>query len=750
LLLYAVSIFFGALLLFLVQPMMAQFILPWFGGSSLVWTTSMLFFQSGLVLGYAYAHGSTQRLQPWTQWIVHVILISAAILFLPVRPAEDWKPLDGQWPTWRVLLLLAATVGVPYVALATTGPLIQRWQSLSHPKHSPYRLFALSNLGSLLALVGFPLIFENFLRLEQQSWLWSAGFTLYALVVLAAGFQYYRRMERTRDPDQASASGTPTMAAAGGQSPASTSAMMDRDDEPIAAPATINTTTEPSTILGTGPLTHALYRLTWFLLPLLASVQLLATTNFLTQEVGAHPFLWILPLALYLLTFIICFEWERLYFRPIYFAGLAASAIYACIVFEAGIRQTFVSQVLAYCSVLLCAAMICHGELARLKPQTRTLTEYYLWIAIGGAAGGVLVALVAPLCFNDYYEFHLSLLTIAGVAIARMVPEAIAAFQKQPKPFWKLASLWWSLTGAVVAASGVTSAAISLWQSNHASNVVAMYRNEYGVVTIKNDKESNSRILYNGKTMHGFQLDDLTLGNEPTSYYSPGSGLGLAVRYLQNGLDPTIEPQLGRDGRATRMAAIGLGTGTLAAWVGKQDHMRFFEIDPKVVVIANQHFRYLATCRGSVDLSLGDARIQLEREEINGEPQYDLLIADAFSSDSIPKHLLTNEALELYIKRIKPNGIIAIHVSNRFVDLAPLLQRQAEDLNIPAVYTLYSPDKKNTEEQYYDATSWVLLTNNQAFLDHPLVNFARRNWPEQASDVRWTDDYTPLIPLLRD
>lgn len=736
-LLYAVSIFLGAFLLFLVQPMFAQFILPWFGGSSLVWTTCMLFFQSGLVLGYAYAHQVTQRLGPVTQWLLHLILVSAAILFLPIRPDLAWKPVDGLWPSWRVLVLLTATIGLPYVVLSTTGPLLQRWQSLSHPHRSPYRLFALSNFGSLLALVGYPFLIDSRWTLAEQSWLWSVGFGAYAVAIGCCGYAFQRRV-----------------AGRGGQLPP---AVVEPEASLLRGSLGGETRPAPPASLSavrTGRWRYVL----WLLLPMLASIQLLATTNFLTQEVGSHPFLWVLPLALYLISFILCFESERLYVRPLFFVGLCIAGLAACLVFDRGLKSSFIQQVTAYASVLFFAAMVCHGELARLKPSPRYLTLYYLCLSVGGAAGGLIVAILAPAVFHDYYEFHLSLILVVLCTLPLLIGQALRQFYAQPRFLPGLVGSWFSITAGVVAVSGVAAALWGMASKNHNADVVGIYRNEYGVLKVHD--RSDKRTLSHGNTLHGFQVHDPAWHNRPTSYYSPGSGLGLVMHYLRQDWDAAdtsapAEPPAGGNlalasQRPLRLAAIGLGTGTVAAWGRNGDQIRFFEIDPNVVRVARRHFTYLHTSQADCEVVLGDARVQLEREQRAGGPAYDVLIADAFSSDSIPKHLLTTEALQLYLDRVTADGMVAIHVSNRFIELAPLLQRQAGDLGVTALHVTYNPQIERDEDTHQYASSWVLLTRNPLFVQHPRVQAATKPFPSQASQVRWTDDFAPLLPLLRE
>jgi hypothetical protein len=716
--LYCVSIFLGAFLLFLVQPMMAQFILPWFGGSSLVWTTCMLFFQSGLVLGYAYAHQVTQRFSPTTQWLLHVIVLSVAVLFLPIRPGLEWKPIDGLNPSWRVLVLLGVTIGVPYVVLSTTGPLIQRWQSLSHPQHSPYRLFALSNLGSLLALVAFPFAIESYWTLDQQSWYWSGGLLLYAVLVGVCGYRYQRLAVREVGANVVAKE----------------------------APSQGDVSQRARSLTGLGRWVTVL----WFLLPMLASVQLLATTNFLTQEVGSHPFLWILPLALYLISFIVCFESDRLYVRPLFFLTLCGSAIYACYVYDKGLHETFRAQVVAYSSVLFSAAMICHGELARLKPDPSRLTAFYLWISLGGAAGGMLVALIAPHVFRDYFEFHLSLILIVVLTLPLIVVDGLRHYFSRPRPAGKLVGDFLSLIAGIAALSGVAIKGIEMVRFSTHANVVGQYRNEYGVLKVQDNY--GKRTLSHGKTMHGYQLSDPEWEHRPTSYYNPESGLGIVMRFLQGELSGgpgSLGAPVEKAVPPLRIGVIGLGTGTAVTWGRQGDWVRFFEIDPKVVMVARSHFTYLSGAQAQNDIVLGDARIQLERENDLQEPPYDALIADAFSSDSIPKHLLTTEALKVFLQRIKPDGFLVIHVSNRFIELAPLLERQARDLGVPAIYLNFYQPEDEPEAFYQGSSSWVVFTRNEVFPVHPVVQSSQRNFPTQQTEVRWTDDFSPLLPLIR-
>ncbi len=367
---YAATIFVSAFLLFLVQPMVARFILPWFGGSSLVWTTCMLFFQVALVFGYAYSHLITQRLTPRQQWGLHTTLLALAILTLPIRPFDYWKPSDSSLPTLRILALLLMSVGLPFFLLATTGPLVQAWQARTHPNRSPFRLFALSNFASLAALLSYPFVFERYITLDSQSWAWSVIFVLFCILAILSGRQFYFVSKGTPNAER---------------------------------PRPENSPPPQSDKVGWVRMTA------WLLLPMLASIQLLATTNLMTQEIGSLPFLWIVPLSLYLISFVICFDHQRWYVRPVFFGLFFGGAIYSGFVLEAGILAPILAQLFGYTAVCFGASMCCHGELARLKPGTEHLTMFYLMIAIGGALGGLFVAVIAPLIFVGYYEFQFGL-----------------------------------------------------------------------------------------------------------------------------------------------------------------------------------------------------------------------------------------------------------------------------------------------------------------------------------------------------
>lgn len=673
----------------------------------------MLFFQVFLVAGYAYSHWISSRLGPRTQTLLHLGIVVSALLTLPIRPDSVWKPVDGNYPTLRILYLLAFNVGLPFFILSTTGPLIQKWQSQTHPARSPFRLFALSNFASLLALISYPFVAERFLTLDQQSWLWSGTFLAFAVSITVTGFLFQ-----------------------GNANPAETKHPQvdhDESDNPIAPVAASNL--HPS--VGDRPAWGLIFL--WMFLPMLASVQLLATTNFMTQEIGSHPFLWILPLALYLISFIICFDRERWYYRPIFFGGLFLSSIAACWVLSRGLSAGTTLQISAYAAVCFFCGMCCHGELAKIKPSAKYLTQFYLLISCGGALGGITVAIIAPLTLVNYYEFHISLILILLVCVAGFL---VPAMRKSAKPTNTSATrmgIRLSLFTTTLVVGFVIFSFGQYIQRDNQANILSIKRNEYGVLKVRDrlfENQANPRReLLNGPTQHGFQDVAGPDALLPSSYYVSTGGMGQAFVFLQNDHAATAEPGLS-------VAAIGLGTGTIAAWGRPQDKIRFYEINPAVEQAARQYFTFLEACQATWDISLGDARIQLEREAAADTKKYDLLVADAFSSDSIPIHLLTLEAMQLYKNRLNENGIIAIHTSNRYLRLENIVKRLADELQMDSVLVV------DNEEGRGSGSSWVLVTNNQGFLDKMENEGKVHDWPDPRYSAFWTDDFSSLIPVI--
>jgi len=685
---YAVTIFVSAFLVFQVQPIISKTILPWFGGSPAVWTTCMLFFQLLLFAGYAYAHLISMRLSPRWQAALHLGLLTGALLLLPIMPKETWKPASDGNPTWQIMLLLSVHVGLPYFLLASTGPLLQAWFSRSFAGRSPYRLYALSNVGSLLALVSYPFLIEPAMTVSWQATAWSLGFCLFSLL---------------------------------GGLIALSSRRMETQDELLPQSSPQCPANAPS-----APVSSRLTQASWVLLPTLASVMLLATTNHVCQDVAVVPFLWVAPLSLYLLSFIICFD-NPAWYVPRYFVLLTLGANLA-IAFEESHPGTIglVGQIALYFAALFGICMICHGELVRRKPPVRELTKFYLMSSAGGALGGIIVTLICPMVFSSFVEMPIGMgisMLVAVWVYIRNRPPAPAGESLSPK--WKglKTSLQLAILFGLLIAIGR--------QINQASaDSIAASRNFYGrlqVLAHKSDNlEEEGRSLVHGRIVHGYQFSDPARRRTPTLYYAADTGIGLVMRRF-------------RPERPRRVGLIGLGAGTLAAYGRQGDTYRFYEINPDVIDTAQRYFSFLSDCPAKIEIVLGDARLSLQRES----PQaYDILVVDAFSGDAIPTHLLTREVMPIYKKHLQPEGVLAFHISNRHLDLTPVVARLAEyaGLRWELVRIRESPS----------ASDWILLTNNEQFWnDEEVHNAIAKDHGRYTPVPLWTDEYSNLFQLLK-
>jgi hypothetical protein len=698
---FGLTIFAGAFLLFQVQPLIGKYILPWFGGSPSVWTTCMLFFQVALLAGYAYAHLLSTKVKLKWQSLVHLVLVALALCLLPIIPSDAWKPQNPSDPTFHIIALLACTIGLPYFALAATSPLLQHWFARTHPSRSPYRLYALSNAGSLLALATFPTLFEPYLTRRHQAWFWAAGLGLYALGMLACAWRMWNAPDKLAAP---------------------ISSLSSRRGGPTVAHGKLDASSSTR---------RWVY---WLLLPGCASVLLLATTNKMCQEVAVVPFLWVVPLGLYLLSFIICFESPRWYRRFPF--GVALVAVFAGVVW-ALFHWSDVSvpaQMGIYAAACFICCMVCHGEVYRLKPDPQHLTAFYLMLALGGALGGIFVGVVAPLIFNDYFELQWGL-ALCGLLFLVLVGQdwragRLACWRWKPRrmPNWGAAACTALAVAWVAMVAG-------FWVQAHQQGPITLTktRNFYGVLTIfeRTDPGSGSKFakLNHGRTTHGLQFRDPARAAWPTMYYPERSGVGLALQALPTG--------------PRRIGVVGLGVGTLATYARTDDYLRLYEINPEVVRLAESQFTYLTNCHARTDVVLGDARLSLEREP---PQQFDLLVLDAFSSDAIPVHLLTFEAFTNYQRHVKSDGIIAAHISNQSLDLEPVLAAVASRLGYDATLVDYRPPP----EKWWDCRSkWILLAHAQTALR--LNQECKDARPARADPDHvplWTDDFTSLFPIF--
>ncbi len=692
---YGITIFLGAFLVFQVQPIISRAILPWFGGSPSVWTTCMLFFQVMLVAGYGYTHFVSKKLSARNFVIVHFSLLAIALIFLPITPSETWKPTAGEGPTLRLLMLLLVTISLPYLVLSASSPVLQSWFHQQHKK-TPYRLFALSNLGSLLGLLTYPFLVEPALTVRYQSIFWSFSFALYAVCFAWCGSAFLKKPKLKKEEMKAKARGK-----------------KQQIEES-------QTTSEP---------TPPKEWIPWIILPACASLLLLAITNQISQNIAVVPFLWILPLSLYLISFIICFDRARWYKRSIWGALFLLSI--GTVLIARIIGMPMIMQVAAYSTFLFSACMLCHGELARIKPPPEKLTLYFLLISIGGALGGLCVSVIAPMLFNDFWELHLGILFTAIVLAFFLFSEK----RTQKGINSHLPTIGWFIA--------ILAMGIFLWHdfSNRTRSNIEQLRNFYGTLSVKEENvglETEKRILFHGDIVHGMQYTSSNRRNHPTTYYGLKSGLNYAIRRHPKRSVREADPV---NFTPMRIGVVGLGVGTAAIYGLPEDVMRFYEIDPDVKTVAEKHFTYLENSLAELEFDIGDARTLLE----NQAPQnLDVLIVDAFSGDAIPVHLITAEAFQLYLNHLNDKGVLAFHVSNKFLDLKPLLLGLTQQAK-RAIGRISS--EEDTTHGAFEA-EWILVANDPGFFDDKEVIKALRPFPKYEDYIVWTDDYSNLLKVL--
>jgi len=758
---FALTIFTGAFLLFQVQPLIGKYILPWFGGSPGVWTTCMLFFQMLLLGGYAYAHATSRYLKPRTQVVVHGVLLVAALISLPITPSDTWKPEGAGDPTWHILALLTVSLGLPYLVLSATGPLMQEWFRRTTPGVSPYRLYALSNVGSLLALVSYPFYFETNFTRQAQATFWAWGLAAYVLCCGYCAYKVWRTPAATLVRDHAAA-----------------------DDAPRPTLA---------------------QRVLWICLPACASILLLAVTNKMCQDVAVIPFLWVLPLALYLLSFIISFDSPRWYSRFYYTLALAGAMVAVCVALFQGTDMPIVHQVVIYSTTLFIGCMICHGELYQLKPHPSRLTFYYLMIAAGGAVGGLFVALVAPYIFNNFYEIHLSLaLTALLLVVISLWGRAALSAQRWQVLFlilvgaavygaiqgiggraewlrhqagkmgtwvangaaWMDRSPWFAWAAAVIVVAAIMAVrarrstatnwhrltcglmgigwvvlvvALGMQIREEARGALMSSRNFYGVQSVVDyadrDPEWRYYVLQHGRIAHGLQFAQPERASMITSYFGPNTGLGLALRQF-----PRQENQ--------RIGLLGLGVGTIAAYGKPGDYLRIYEINPHVKEVAERPFTYLALSKAKIDVIMGDGRLSMENEP----PQnFDFIIMDAFSSDAVPVHLLTKEAFQIYQSHLKPDGAILVNISNRYLDLRPVVENAARVFGFDSHHINNEPSTYEDEDGgwWLYGSTWMVLSKNKEFMSRSALSEVASPPLGTNTVPLWTDDYASMFRILQ-
>ena len=721
--LYAVTVFLSAALLFQVQLILARYILPWFGGTPAVWTTCMLFFQLLLVAGYAYAHKLAACAAPRRQSGIHALLLAASLAVLlaqawrwgrPLLAGTAWQPDGVGTPVARILAILSVAAGLPFFVLAATSPLVQAWAAATDPGRSPYPLYAVSNAGSLVGLLTYPFLVEPHLGLRSQAILWFALYVAFACCALLGA----RRRVACMGGAAAGSPGTPP-------------------DGQAAAPSL------PRRVL-------------WIALSAVPALLLLATTTKITEEVAVVPFFWVLPLGLYLVSFILCFGNARWYVRPLF----AAAAVAAMLMVSTALTKQpddlgVAEQTGVYCFALFVFCMIGHGELARRKPHPSRLTSFYLTVSLGGAAGGCLAAVVAPLVFTGLWELPLGYLGGGLSLLAAMWADRGSCLHGRARRMLRPAAV------LVVAGIGVIpfvvlrdrvpgpagrllrvaagAAGLERLDPEHYRNIVYR-RNFYGMLRIaeydRDQADSHRYTLYHAGTAHGFQLRDPAQRTRPTAYYTEASGIGLVLRH---------HPRRGQGAGRLRVGVVGLGVGTLAAYGRAGDLVRFYEINPAAIELATDPavFSFLSDTPARVEIVAGDARLALALE---APQRFDVLALDAFSGDAVPVHLLTREALAVYLRHLAAGGVLAVHTSSRYLDLDPLVWRLAADAGLRGGLVVARDDDDLTWE-----SDWFLFRRHDGFGAVPRISDRLTPCPETDAlrqVALWTDDYSNLFEVL--
>lgn len=716
---FTASIFTSAFLLFLVQPMFSRMVLPLLGGTPAVWNTCMLFFQAALLAGYGWAHVGGQKLGARRQAAVHVVLLLVAAALLPISVAGA-APQGGAAPIPWLLLLMVTTVGLPFFVLSATGPMLQKWfADTGHPgAANPYWLYAASNLGSMLALLGYPFLMEPRLRLAEQSLTWAVGYGVLAVLVIASAWMVWRL------------------------APAGPAAIAGDAAEAEVAPVSSRE------------------KAIWVALAFIPSSLLLSVTSFITTDVAPVPLLWVVPLALYLLTFTVAFatrppikhEWA-VTIQPISIATVSLLLMY-------GWTRKPELVIPIHLVAFFITALVCHGELARRRPPVRYLTEFYLWIAVGGVVGGIFNVLVAPVIFTRVWEYPL---VIALACLARPWPAERMTRRQVAINLLRTVGLvlalllvtrtgipgipdWMTLplsamaiavvAGALGRAPGFLALCIgasllirTIFMLQKEETMLA-HRSFYGRYTVQDvQRQGGYHALYHGSTLHGAQSTKPRHWREPLTYYHRNSPVGQ--------LFAATAEQTGR----RRVAVVGLGSGTLAAYSQAGEQWTFYEIDPGIVKIARtpRYFTYLRDSPAQVSVVLGDARLSMTHAPKHA---YDLIVVDAFNSDAIPVHLLTREAMGVYLDKLAPGGILMLHLSNRYLDLEPVVAALARERGLKA-----RVGENRLSGFFFSASVWAIVARSSEDFG-PLAADARWHDAKPRRDVRpWTDDYSSLLSV---
>jgi len=724
-LLYGATIIVSAALLFSVQPMFSKMVLPLLGGAPAVWNTAMMFFQGALLLGYGYAHLLTRHLCLRNQMWFHLGLMSIALLVLPIAPMAGWLPPTDELPILWLIGLFSISIGLPFFAIAANAPLLQRWFSVSgHPMApDPYFLYAASNFGSIAALLAYPVLIEPTFGLSRQSAAWSVSYVLLLALIALCAFSI-RRNAQTSAP-----------------------ATSDRTENAAKPPVTWPR------------------RLHWVILAFVPSSLLLGVTAHIATDIASAPFIWVLPLTLYLLSFVFVFSRRSLLKPSWMIKAQPYLVIFIAITFWSAAAGWLYFLLLHLCVFFVCA-MVCHGELAKRRPAPSDLTSFYFFMSLGGLLGGVFNAVIAPVLFNTVAEYPLALvlacllrprsahsskhqwtldvLLPAGLLVAVAFPAWI--FDVNATSFGLVALLPLLLIVGVILFSfrerpvrfalGIGAAIIALTIAAGQRNILHRERSFFGIHWVQTASAGRFNLLWNGTTEHGAQHTNPAKRREPLSYYHRDGPFG---RIFAAYADAEI---------LERVGVIGLGAGALACYRRPDQDWTFFELDPVVVKLAmsSGFFHYLSDCASDSNIVLGDGRLSLQGVS---EGYFGLLIVDAFSSDAIPVHLLTREAVALYVSKLHNDGILVVHITNRHLDLAPILASLAYDAGLVAVAYDFSPPNARQRADQKREAHVVVIGRTEVQLDRLRNDQRWRKLSPPKDTPVWTDDYSNLLSALR-
>lgn len=734
--LFAATLFVSASIMFVLQPMFGKILLPLLGGSPAVWNTCMVFYQTILFLGYLYAHLISTRQNNHRQILIHTVIIVISFLALPLALPENTIPPTDSDPTLWLVGILSLSIGLPFFVVSTTSPLLQKWFANigHHTSHDPYYLYAASNVGSMLALLSYPFLLEPNIGLDNQKTYWAIGYIVLCILILACGFLLWK-------VHTAQKSETPAV---------------EETVEPL--PLTIQT------------------KLYWFALAFVPSSLLLGLTNFISTDIASVPLLWIIPLTLYLLTFIIVFSTlgGKVHGLMVKLQPMVLLPFIAYSFINPAVLPYWVDLILHLAAFFL-AVMVCHGELAKHRPHTRYLTDFYLIMSFAGMLGGMFNTFVAPFIFNAVYEYPIMI-----IAALLLRPRLI----KSQRP-WQQQLLLDSIFPAIVLIAGLViffsveqlpqyldtigpalilltgliysfrdkPASLAMFSAiliffifglrGTLSNTLFQERTFFGVISVRestliNEENRPEKFheFYHGTTKHGAQRLPVKWRTTPLTYFSRPGPIGQFFSEYDSQNDNW------------KIAVVGLGAGTLSCYAKKSQQWKFYELDPDIVKVAQnpKYFTYLELCGKNHVMDVGDARISIQKE---ADHSLDLLIIDAFSSDSIPTHLLTQEAFELYFSKIKTDGLLAFHITNRHLALKKVISDHSKNMKFASLIQEFKPQN---EIPLVIATDWVVMAKDEATLN-PLKQSRLGNWQQLALyfDMRtWTDDFTNIVTIWKD